>query len=55
MENSFATLVNSGNYIEATALAKGYGSNLKVMIDGVNTTIKILQSDEEASINSESI
>ncbi|HIJ98184.1 TPA: transglutaminase domain-containing protein [archaeon] len=55
MHIKFATLVNSGNYIEATALAKGYGSNLKVMIDGVNTTIKILQSDEEASINSESI
>lgn len=54
MHIKFATLVNSGNYIEATALAKGYGSDLKVMIDGVNTTITILQSDEETAIESES-
>ncbi len=54
MHIKFATLVNSGNYIEASAQAKGFGSDLEVKIEGVNTTVNILQSDEEFIINSES-
>jgi len=54
MHIKFATLQNSGNYIEATALAKGYGGDLKVGIDGVNTKIKILDTKEEHVVEAKS-